>query len=256
MKKQKLIYKTIFLTLTLSLFSCASAKKEEKAGESPEENKELLTTENKNENLIIEVENSNSEEKKNATNKFESSSTKLWDDKSWSDDSSVYLKTNGDSDIISFVSTGSGNKMLSTKVDFNKQKEYALLVSTAKEGKTFDLSESVLKIRIYIPAQFTNKSQESLLRFEAYYGEGNKYKTDFFNGLQAFHFSDIGHGWQTIKLDFKNGKFDLGQKRGTFSLFDQAVKKSRLVGINIHALEGSSARGNILVDWVSVEESK
>ncbi len=245
MKKGKSIF--IALALTCSLLSCATNQQHDAAAAANESAKEGVK------GRLIEVEGSSSEETSRATNKFENSETKLWTKSDWNKNSSVYLKTDGDSDIISFVTTGNGNKMLSTKIDFSKQKEYALLVSTAKDGKTYDLSKSILKIRIYIPAEFINKNLESILRFVIYYGNDTKYKTDSFSGLQAFHFSDIGHGWQTISLDFKNKNFSLGKRQGKFDLLEQAVKNSRLLGINIQALEAASASGNVLIDWVSVE---
>jgi len=195
----------------------------------------------------------NDKEKTVISNNFSKMQTKLWNGSQDLNDETVYLKTTDDDDVVSFVNSGNKNRMLTANLDLSSGKEYGLLLGTARDkDKVYNLSGSVLRIHIYIPAELAAHNELATLNFVSYYKSKNLYKVNLKGPIENFTFDDIGAGWHTIELNFRDKTANLGSKTLSFKLNKNAMEKNKYIGINIKSGTTSKASAQILIDWVDI----
>lgn len=200
------------------------------------------------------IEKSGSKKGKNLlANNFSKMKTKLWEGMQELNDETVYLKTNDDPDVVSFVNAGNKNRMLTANLDLSDGKEYGLLLGTARDkDQVYNLSGSVLRIHIYIPAELAAHKELANLNFVSYFMTEGLYKIKLRGPIENFSFDDIGAGWHTIELNFRDKIASLGAKTVTFKLNKNAMEKNKFIGLNIKSGTQTKANAQILIDWVDI----
>jgi len=192
-------------------------------------------------------------EKSTVSNSFSRMKTKVWKGSQDLNDETVYLKTTDDPDVVSFVNSGNRNRMLTANLDLSDGKEYGILLGTARDkDQVYNLSGSVLRIHIYIPAELAAHDELAKLNFVSYFKNESLYKVNLKGAIENFTFDDIGAGWHTIELNFRDKRANLGSKNVFFKLNKNAMEKNKFIGINIKSGTQSKASAQILIDWVDI----
>lgn len=191
------------------------------------------------------------------SNDFSKVNTKIWDNSQNLNDETIYLKSRENQDILSFVTADKNKRILNAKFDFSTGNDYGIIFSTAKDSsKIYNLSGAVMKIRLYIPEELARQKEFCDLSFSAYYRTSNLYKKSFKGELSSFKFEDIGSGWQTVELDFKNKTASLGSKKLNFKLDKDAIENNTFIVLNIKSCENVNAEAEILIDWVEIANAR
>lgn len=199
------------------------------------------------------IEKSGNEKKTVVSNNFSKMQTKVWKGSQDLNDETVYLKTTDDPDVVSFVNAGNKKRMLTANLDLSDGKEYGILLGTARDKEqVYNLSGSVLRIHIYIPAELAAHDELARLNFVSYFKNESLYKVNLKGAIENFTFDDIGAGWHTIELNFRDKRAKLGSKDVAFKLNKNAMEKNKFIGINIKSGTQSKASAQILIDWVDI----
>lgn len=134
---------------------------------------------------------------------------------------------------------------------------YDLFINYSSQGRILqNISNSIIKIKIYIPEAFTEKSKGTLgINFRLwdkdwnYYNLGNEFKNDIL-------FTDIGSGWFILCIDFKSLKFIGGNITKELKVKESLLKKSAAFSLTFKnpRLEKTQASAPIIIDWIDITE--
>lgn len=132
---------------------------------------------------------------------------------------------------------------------------YDLFINYSSQGKFLqDISNSVIKIKIYIPEAFTEKSKGTLgINFRLWDKEWNYYDlgNDFKNNILL---TDIGSGWFILCIDFESLKFIGGNITKTLNVNKSLLKKSAAFSLTFKnpRLEKTQTTIPIIIDWIDI----
>lgn len=162
-------------------------------------------------------------------------------------------------DKAQLITVGS-DKVAAFNLGLNKSSDqYGILFNISQQGKKpLNISNSTFKVRIYIPEELTQPNAEGFVPTLRFAARDPSWTQWFLGGEigKSFTFCDIGAGWHTIVLDFGNKSFDLGSRKGTFTVSSAALKNCNMIDLYI---TGKTIASNIdvpiLIDWVDLSEN-
>lgn len=132
---------------------------------------------------------------------------------------------------------------------------YDLFINYSSQGKVLqNISNSIIKIKIYIPEAFTEKTKKTIgINFRLWDKDWNYYELgkDFKNDILL---TDIGFGWFILCIDFKSLKFTGGNISKNLNVKESLLKKSAAFSLTFRnpRLEKTQTAIPIIIDWIDI----
>lgn len=162
--------------------------------------------------------------------------------------------------VATVVDTGDGDKAVSIDLNLEKRSANAtFLFNYSNQGADKkDLSATVAKIRIYIPASMVADGMKDYPTIKFVARDGNWGMSSLGKEIDAVTVKDIGAGWHTLVIDFANNTFDFGAVKGAIKPNKAAVKNSASFDMTFVSkkLDASQAAETFLVDYVRFDGIK
>ena len=134
--------------------------------------------------------------------------------------------------------------------------KYGVLLNISKQGAAQkNISEAVLKMKVYIPEELTMPNAEGFVPALRFAVRDRNWTQYFLTGDigKSFTFNDIGAGWHTITIDFASKTFDLGSRSGTFNVSATPLKACNMIDLYISGQKiNSNLDVPILIDWIDL----
>lgn len=131
---------------------------------------------------------------------------------------------------------------------------YDLFINYSAQGRFIkDISNSLIKIKIYIPEVFTKIDKTIKINFRIWNKEWKYYDLgeDFKTGLSI---TDIGFGWLVLCIDFKTNNFVFGKGSKKINVNESLLKESTAFSLTFTnpRLKKEQINNPILIDWIDI----
>jgi hypothetical protein len=160
---------------------------------------------------------------------------------------------------VKLVDVGGGDNAvaLGLNMSIDKQCEYAYLFNVSNQAKARkDISGTVLKIKFYVPEVYAKQGEKNYPVLRVVVRDKN-WVAHFLEGdIQDLNTYEIGSGWHTFVIDFKDQTFQIGNAKGDFELndYDSIVKSVNSIDLNFWAQDLIQPMNEpFYMDWVSFD---
>ena len=162
--------------------------------------------------------------------------------------------------VATLVDTGDGDKAVSIDLNLDKRStNTSFFFNYSNQAKACkNLTECVMSVRIYIPASMVADGKKDYPSIKFIVRDGNWSIPSLGKDIDAVTVKDIGAGWHTLVIDFKNNTFDFGTVKGVITPNATAIKRSASFDIDFVSkkLDADQAVDTFLIDWIKFDGIK